>query len=86
MPQVLTSWKEIAAHLGNGIRTVQRWEVEFGLPVRRPQGAYKGAILVRTDELDAWLKRFQSRGAGASSRNLTRIKGSDAERGYPAKH
>ena len=31
----LDSWKEIAAYLGRGIRTVQRWEREEGLPVHR---------------------------------------------------
>jgi hypothetical protein len=28
----LDSWKEIAAYLGRGIRTVQRWEREEGCP------------------------------------------------------
>jgi hypothetical protein len=27
--QVLNSWKEIAHHLGRGVRTVQRWEQEL---------------------------------------------------------
>ena len=31
----LDSWKEIASYLGRGIRTVQRWEREEGLPVHR---------------------------------------------------
>ena len=31
----LDSWKEIAAYLGRGLRTVQRWEREEGLPVHR---------------------------------------------------
>ena len=31
----LDSWKEIAAYLGRGVRTVQRWEREEGLPVHR---------------------------------------------------
>jgi hypothetical protein len=29
----LESWKEIAAYLKRGARTVQRWEAEEGLPV-----------------------------------------------------
>jgi len=36
-PAVLTSWKEIAAYFGIGVRTVQRWERQFGLPVERLQ-------------------------------------------------
>src|SRR4051812_33630088 len=31
----LQSWKEIAAYLKRGVRTVQRWERSHGLPVRR---------------------------------------------------
>ncbi len=53
--RVLTSWKEIAAYLGKGVRTVQRWEKDFGLPVRRPTGSDKSAILARTRDLDAWI-------------------------------
>ena len=33
----LNGWKEIAAFLGKGVRTVQRWEREQGLPVHRLQ-------------------------------------------------
>lgn len=33
--QVFTSWKEIARYMGKGVRTVQRWEQDFGLPVRK---------------------------------------------------
>lgn len=55
-PVVLTCWKEIACYMGKGVRTVQRWEREFGLPVRRPSGAAsKSAVMARSHELDAWL-------------------------------
>ena len=30
----LDSWKQIAAYLGRGVTTVQRWEAEEGLPVQ----------------------------------------------------
>ena len=54
-PTVLTSWKEIALYMGKGVRTVQRWEQDFGLPVRRPLGSNKKAILARPIDLDAWV-------------------------------
>jgi hypothetical protein len=54
-PAVLTSWKEIARYMGKGVRTVQRWEQDFGLPVRRPQGSNKKAVLARPRDLDAWV-------------------------------
>jgi len=52
---VLTSWKDIAHYMGKGVRTVQRWEQDFGLPVRRPLGSSKKAILARPGDLDAWV-------------------------------
>ena len=53
--RVLTSWKDIARYMGKGVRTVQRWEMDFGLPVRRPQGSNKKAVLARPADLDAWV-------------------------------
>ncbi len=56
-PPVLTSWKEIAAYFGKGVRTVQRWEVTLGLPVRRPQGsASRNIVMATRSELDTWLE------------------------------
>lgn len=62
----LTCWKDIAHYLGKGVRTVQRWEQLFGLPVRRLNGIdHKGAIVAYTHELDAWLElRWSQRKPG----------------------
>jgi len=54
-PPVLTCWKDIAKYMGKGVRTVQRWEQDFGLPVRRPLGSNKKAVLARPQDLDAWV-------------------------------
>ena len=56
MGHLLTSWKEIAAHFGKGVRTVQRWEGELGLPVRRPTARLKKIVLADREELDSWLR------------------------------
>ncbi len=52
----LDSWKEIAAYLGRGTRTVQRWEREHGLPVHRLRlpGHKQGSVFAYKRELDAW--------------------------------
>jgi TolB-like protein len=50
----LDSWKEIAAYLKRGARTVQRWEREEGLPVRRLQHGKLGSVYCYKPELDAW--------------------------------
>lgn len=53
----LTCWKDIANYLGKGVRTVQRWEQEFGLPVRRPNGmSHKSPVAADPRELDAWMR------------------------------
>ena len=50
----LDSWKEIASYLGRGIRTVQRWEREEGLPVHRLDHAKRGSVFASRRELTAW--------------------------------
>src|SRR4029077_17565952 len=56
-PDVLNSWKEVAAYLGRGVRTVQRWERELGLPVRRPRGKSRSAGIAFKPELARWLRQ-----------------------------
>jgi len=53
---VLNSWKEIACYLNRGVRTVQRWESELGLPVRRPRGRSRSAVIAMRSDIDHWLK------------------------------
>src|SRR6186713_3041374 len=55
----LDSWKEIASFLGRGIRTVQRWEREDGLPVHRLPHAQRGSVFAHANELSAWWERRQ---------------------------
>ena len=54
---VLNSWKEIAIYLGRGVRTVQRWEAELQLPVHRPRGKNRSAVMAFRAELNEWLSR-----------------------------
>ncbi len=51
---ILNGWKEIANHVGRGIRTVQSWE-QIGLPVRRPDQRRRSAVVAFSAEIDAWL-------------------------------
>lgn len=53
--RILNSWKEIASYLGRGVRTVQRWEAQLGLPVHRPAGKDHSAVIAFSSELDQWL-------------------------------
>ena len=56
----LNGWKEIASHLGRGVRTVQRWE-SIGLPVHRPHGKVRSAVVAESDELDQWVRATSTR-------------------------
>lgn len=51
----LDSWKQIAAYLCRGERTVKRWETERGLPIHRLPGGGRGSVHAFTAELDEWL-------------------------------
>ena len=50
----LESWKEIAAYLNRGVRTVRRWETEEGLPVHRHVHRTLGSVYAYKSEIDTW--------------------------------
>ncbi|MBD3412948.1 MAG: hypothetical protein GF421_00760 [Candidatus Aminicenantes bacterium] len=52
----LISWKEIADYLDSRVRTCQRWEKEFGLPVHRFIDSSKSRVFAYKKELDKWLQ------------------------------
>ncbi|GEM_PF-1588091 len=55
--KILTGWKEIANYLGRGVRTMQRYESQYGLPIHRPVGKERSSVMAFSDELDQWLNR-----------------------------
>jgi Tol biopolymer transport system component len=52
----LDSWKEIAAHFGRDVTTVQRWEKREGMPIRRHLHDRAGSVYAFAAELDAWAR------------------------------
>jgi len=56
----LDSWKEIAAYLKKEVRTVQRWEKNSDLPIRRLAHGKQGSVFAYKSELDAWWQLSQS--------------------------
>jgi len=54
---VLNSWKEIADYMGRGVRTVQRYERDLKLPVHRPAGKSRSAVIAFADEIDLWMRK-----------------------------
>jgi tetratricopeptide (TPR) repeat protein len=55
-PDVLATWKGIAAYFGCNVRTVRRYEQERGLPVHRAPGKRGSTVYARASELTAWLE------------------------------
>jgi hypothetical protein len=53
---VLSDWKLIGRYLGKSVRTVQRWERELGLPVRRTHDGIKSAVIAVPAEIDDWVQ------------------------------
>jgi hypothetical protein len=62
--ELINSWKEIAAYLRRGIRTVQRWELDLGLPVHRRRGKARSAVNAFKSELDTWMRDAGGTSAG----------------------
>ena len=54
-PEFLNSWKEISNYMGRGVRTAQRYEEKYGLPVRRPAGKSRSSVMATRAEIDAWV-------------------------------
>jgi hypothetical protein len=62
---LLNSWKEIAAYLGRGVRTAQRWE-KYGLPVRRLAPGPRASVIADAGEIDKWIQSAKSHGFDAA--------------------
>jgi hypothetical protein len=75
-PEFLNSWKEIANYMGMGVRTVQRYEELYGLPVRRVNGRHggrgnHGPVISTRSEIAAWLA---ARGAAKADKVPLKVK------------
>src|SRR5215472_8933393 len=61
---LLDGWKQIAEYLGRTERTVQRWEKNKGLPIRRLQAdspEEQPRVFAYKSELDLWWKEHQTK-------------------------
>jgi TolB-like protein len=56
----LDSWKEIAAYLNRGVRTVRRWERDERLPVHRHVHRTLGSVYAYKSEIELW-RRSEAR-------------------------
>jgi len=56
-PAILSGWKQIAHYLGKSTRTVQRWEHDLGLPVRKTDTQKKSGVIAVVTEIEVWIGR-----------------------------
>jgi hypothetical protein len=54
--EVLRSWKEIATYADASVRTVQRWERDFGFPIRRLNTKKGAGVFAFKADLHSWLR------------------------------
>lgn len=85
---LLSSWKEIADYLGCDERTSRRWELEYGLPVHRMEGAARSRVYAYKDELDTWRKQKLNGNEAAAGTpglapSLEKREGALAAKGHP---
>ena len=66
----LDSWKEIATYLDRDVRTVQRWEKEQSLPVRRHLAKTGTPVYAFKSEIDTWLLNSQPQTPKSSLREF----------------
>ena len=83
--RILSGWKEIAAHLHQAVRTVQRWEA-VGLPIHRVKTSPHGHVVAFAEELDIWLEASPMRLVDEVAELKTRVQSLKEEvRGLKAK-
>ena len=56
MSEILRSWKEIASYAGASVRTLQRWERDFHLPIRRIATKKGAVVFAFRADLDTWFR------------------------------
>jgi hypothetical protein len=64
--------------MGRGVRTVQRYERDLRLPVHRPAGKSRSAVIAFADEIDQWMRKGPLR-AGTSGNGVKHVRGDFAE-------
>lgn len=74
MSAALTCWKDIANYLGKGVRTVQRWEHDSGLPVSRPNSRRKSVVFASPEDLDAWISKRSGNWSQGTETEIVRLR------------
>src|SRR5579872_3095261 len=65
--RLLNSWKEISTYIGRGVRTVQRYEAQFGFPIRRVADHSRASVFAFSDEIDDWLRQTKKSNSASAA-------------------
>jgi PAS domain-containing protein len=65
--EVLRSWKEIANYVHTCVKTVQRWEQLFGLPIHRLIESKGSVVFAMRAEIDGWMQSRSRSGRSPAS-------------------
>jgi hypothetical protein len=79
----LQSWKEIALELNRGVRTVQRWERDLKMPVRRIGTGPRSPVFAFKSELHRWLRSSTGMRAGRTQGTLHNTQRNGERRAKP---
>jgi hypothetical protein len=63
----LSGWKEIAAYFDRSVRTVQRWEAEHRLPIRRLGMGRAEVVTALVADLERWRESAEAQAAGQAA-------------------
>lgn len=75
MPDILHSWKGIAAYLEKDVRTCARWARDLGLPVHHVNGdSSRSKVFAYRDEIDEWLRTRPAGAPAAEARRRTIVR------------
>ena len=74
--KVLSGWKEIANHLHQGVRTLQRWEL-CGLPIHRVGDS--GPVFAFVEEVEAWERAIPTRTPDVIQELQNKVRSLEAE-------
>ncbi len=73
----LSGWKDIAAYVGKSVKSVQRWERDLGLPVRRIKTGDGQIVSASRREIDDWRAHLEGPG------QVLRVAGAEAPEDEP---
>jgi hypothetical protein len=65
------TWRKVSEYAGRGIRTLQRWERDYGFPIHRPDPKNRSSVVASKREIDAWFRNCPLQNGPQPQQNRT---------------